>query len=557
LSSARATSWPSLSSSRYRRETIDHGEAVTVLTLAEAVGSTLGPKGRNVALDKKWGAPTITHDGVTVAKEIELEDPYENMGAQLLKEAATKTNDVAGDGTTTATVLAQAIVSEGMKNVAAGANPMLLKRGIETASEAVVAKIKELSREVKTREDIADVAAISSADMEIGNLIADVMDRVGKDGVITVEESKGLEFETEYVEGMQFDRGYISPYFVTNAETAEAALEDTYVLVHEKKISAASDLVPVLEKMVQAGRRSLLVVAEDVEGEALATLVLNKLRGVMNVVAVKAPAFGDRRKAMLQDIAILTGAQVITEDMGRKLETTQLSDLGEARRIVVTKEDTTIIEGKGDDVAIRGRIEQIKQEIETTTSDYDREKLQERLAKLAGGVAIIRVGAATEVELKEKKHRVEDALSAARAAVEEGMVAGGGVALINAIAALDDVKMELDDENTGAAIFRKALDVPMRGIFENAGLDASVFLAEVRRHQEESGDLNVGYDIMTSQFGNMFDLGIMDPTKVTRSAVENAASIAAMILSTEALITDIPEPPAPAAPQGPGGGMDY
>ncbi len=527
-------------------------------TLAAAVASTLGPKGRNVALDKKWGAPTITHDGVTVAKEIELEDPYENMGAQLLKEAATKTNDVAGDGTTTATVLAQAIVNEGMKNVAAGANPMLLKRGIEAASEALVAKIKELSREVNTREDIAHVAAISAADMEIGNLIADVMDRVGKDGVITVEESKGLEFETEYVEGMQFDRGYISPYFVTNAETAEAVLEDTYVLVHEKKISAASDLVPVLEKMVQGGRRNLLVIAEDIEGEALATLVLNKLRGVMNVVAIKAPAFGDRRKAMLQDIAILTGAQVITEDMGRKLETTQLSDLGEARRIVVTKEDTTVIEGKGNEVDIRGRIEQIKQEIENTTSDYDREKLQERLAKLAGGVAIIRVGAATEVELKEKKHRVEDALSAARAAVEEGMVAGGGVTLINAIEALDGVTLDLADEATGAAIFRKALETPMRGIFDNAGLDGSVFLADVRRQQKETGDVNVGYDIIGNQFGNMFELGIMDPTKVTRSAVENAASIAAMILSTEALITDIPEPPAPAPQGAPGaGGMDY
>jgi len=510
-------------------------------TLAEAVKATLGPKGRNVALDKKWGAPTITHDGVTVAKEIELEDPYENMGAQLLKEAAIKTNDVAGDGTTTATVLAQAIVNEGMKNVAAGANPMLLKRGIEVASEKVVEKLRELSRDVNTREDIAHVAAISAADMEIGNLIADVMDRVGKDGVITVEESKGLEFETEYVEGMQFDRGYISPYFITNADTGEAVIEDAYVLVHDKKISAATDLVPVLEKMVQSGRRNLLVVAEDVEGEALATLVLNKLRGVMNVVAVKAPAFGDRRKAMLQDIAVLTGGQVITEEMGRKLETTQLSDLGEARRVVCTKEDTTIIEGKGDPTQIKGRIEQIRQEIEATTSDYDREKLQERLAKLAGGVAIIRVGAATEVELKEKKHRVEDALSAARAAVEEGMVAGGGVALIDAMSALDDVKMELDDENTGVAIVRRALEAPMRGIFENAGLDGAVFQAEVRRRQEETGNQFLGYDIIQNKFGNMFELGIMDPTKVTRSAVENAASIAAMILTTEALITDVPE----------------
>ena len=521
--------------------------------LAEAVSATLGPKGRNVALDKKWGAPTITHDGVTVAKEIELEDPYENMGAQLLKEAATKTNDVAGDGTTTATVLAQAIVTEGLKNVAAGANPMLLKHGIEEGAQAVVARLKEGARDVSTRDDISHVAAISAGDRSIGELIADVMDRVGKDGVITVEESKGLEFETEYVEGMQFDRGYISPYFITAPESGEAVVEDAYVLVYDKKISAASDLVPVLEKMVQGGRRNLFIVAEDVEGEALATLVLNKLRGVMNVLAVKAPAFGDRRKAMLQDIAALTGAQVITEEMGRRLETTQLSDLGEARRIVANKDETTVIEGRGDEQEIRGRVEQIKQEIEATTSDYDREKLQERLAKLAGGVAIIRVGAATEVELKEKKHRVEDALSAARAAVEEGMVSGGGVALVNAIPALDTVKMELADEQTGVNILRKALEMPMRGIFENAGLDGAVYLAEVRRRQQDAGDAQLGYDIMANEFGNMYEMGIMDPTKVARSAVENAASIAAMILTTEALITDLPEPEAPAP--APGGGM--
>ncbi|NLD71260.1 MAG: chaperonin GroEL, partial [Chloroflexi bacterium] len=520
--------------------------------LAEAVSATLGPKGRNVALDKKWGAPTITHDGVTVAKEIELEDPYENMGAQLLKEAATKTNDVAGDGTTTATVLAQAIVTEGLKNVAAGANPMLLKHGIEEGAQAVVARLKEGARDVSTRDDISHVAAISAGDRSIGELIADVMDRVGKDGVITVEESKGLEFETEYVEGMQFDRGYISPYFITAPESGEAVVEDAYVLVYDKKISAASDLVPVLEKMVQGGRRNLFIVAEDVEGEALATLVLNKLRGVMNVLAVKAPAFGDRRKAMLQDIAALTGAQVITEEMGRRLETTQLSDLGEARRIVANKDETTVIEGRGDEAEIRGRVEQIKQEIEATTSDYDREKLQERLAKLAGGVAIIRVGAATEVELKEKKHRVEDALSAARAAVEEGMVSGGGVALVNAIPALDTVKMELADEQTGVNILRKALEMPMRGIFENAGLDGAVYLAEVRRRQQDAGDAQLGYDIMANEFGNMYEMGIMDPTKVARSAVENAASIAAMILTTEALITDLPEPEAPAP--APGGG---
>ena len=522
-------------------------------TLAKAVGSTLGPKGRNVALDKKWGAPTITHDGVTVAKEIELEDPYENMGAQLLKEAATKTNDIAGDGTTTATVLAQAIVNEGLKNVAAGANPMLIKHGIEAASQAVVKALREEARDVDTREDIANVAAISAADMEIGNLIADVMDRVGKDGVITVEESKGLEFETEYVEGMQFDRGYISPYFITNPDTGEAILEDAYVLVYDKKISVAADLVPVLEKMVQAGRRNLLVVAEDVDGEALATLVLNKLRGVMNVLAVKAPAFGDRRKEMLRDIAILTGGQVITEEMGRKLETTQLADLGQARRVVANKDDTTVIEGQGSEDEIRGRIEQIKAQIETTTSDYDREKLQERLAKLSGGVAIIRVGAATEVELKEKKHRVEDALSATRAAVEEGIVAGGGVALLNAVPALDDVKLAFADENTGVQIVRTALEMPMRGIVNNSGLDGAVAVAEIRRRQADSGDKAIGYNVVADEYVNMFEAGIIDPAKVTRSAVENAASIAAMILTTEALITDLPEKekPAPA-----GAGMD-
>ena len=523
--------------------------------LAAAVGSTLGPKGRNVALDKKWGAPTVTHDGVTVAKEIELEDPYENMGAQLLKEAATKTNDVAGDGTTTATVLAQAIVTEGLKNVAAGANPMLLQHGIQAAATAVVQAIRDGARSVDTREDIANVAAISAADMTIGSLIAEVMDRVGKDGVITVEESKGLEFETEYVEGMQFDRGYISPYFITNPEAGEAVLEDVYVLLHDKKISSAQDLVPLMEKLVQAGRRNLLVIAEDVEGEALATLVLNKLRGVMNVVAVKAPAFGDRRKEMLRDIAILTGGQVITEEMGRKLETAQLADLGEARRVVVNKDETTIIEGQGSEAEIKGRIEEIKAQMETTTSDYDREKLQERLAKLSGGVAIIRVGAATEVELKEKKHRVEDALSATRAAVEEGIVAGGGVTLVNAAAALDGVTMELPDEATGVEIVRRALTAPLKGIVENAGLDGAVVIAEIARRQREANDTAIGYDVMRDEYVDMFKAGIIDPAKVTRSAVENAASIAAMILSTEALITDIPEPepPMPAGGDGMGG----
>ena len=521
--------------------------------LADAVSATLGPKGRNVAIDKKWGAPTITHDGVTVAKEIELEDPYMNMGAQLLKEAATRTNDIAGDGTTTATVLAKAIVDEGMKNVAAGANPMLIKWGIEEATRKVVEAIKAQARDLDSKEEIADVAAISAHERQIGELIAEVMEKVGKDGVITVEESKGLAFETEYVEGMEFDRGYTSPYFITSPESMEAVVEDPYILVYDKKISAAQDLVPVLERLVQVGRRELVVIAEDIDGEALATLVLNKLRGTLNCVAVKAPGFGDRRKAMLQDVAVLTGATVISEETGRKLETTQISDLGSARRVVVTKDDTTIIEGKGDEEAIKGRIEQIKAQTETTTSDYDREKLQERLAKMAGGVAVIRVGAATEVELKEKKHRVEDALSATRAAVEEGIVPGGGVVLINAMSALDDVKMELSDAQTGVSIVRTSLEMPMRGIMRNAGLEGAVIVEGVRRQQAEKKDMNIGYDILQNEYVDMFERGIIDPAKVTRSAVENAASIAAMILTTEALITDVPakEPPMPA----PGGGM--
>jgi len=519
-------------------------------TLASAVGTTLGPKGRNVALDKKWGAPTITHDGVTVAKEIELEDPYENMGAQLLKEAATKTNDVAGDGTTTATVLAHNIITEGMKNVAAGANPMLLKRGIEKATQAIVESIKEQSIDLESKEEIANVASISAHDREIGELIAEVMDKVGKDGVITVEESKSLEFETEYVEGMQFDRGYISPYFITNPEAMEAILEEPYILIYDKKISAATDMVPILEKLVQVGKRELVVISEDVDGEALATLVLNKLRGMINCLAIKAPGFGDRRKAMLQDVAVLTGGQVITEEMGRKLETVTIADLGRADKIVSTKDDTTVVGGQGEDKDIKGRIEQIKAEIEKSTSDYDKEKLQERLAKLAGGVAIIRVGAGTEVELKEKKHRVEDALSATRAAVEEGIVPGGGVALINAVPALGTVKMELADEQTGASILRRALEEPMRGIVQNAGMDGAVVVETVRRLHEEKKDKNIGYDVMAQDYGDMVVKGIIDPAMVTRSAVENAASIAAMILTTEALITDIPEaePPMPAAP---------
>jgi chaperonin GroEL len=522
--------------------------------LANAVVTTMGPKGRNVALDKKWGAPTITHDGVTVAKEVELEDPFENMGAQLLKEAATKTNDIAGDGTTTATLLAHTIITEGMKNVAAGANAMLLKRGILAGTEAVVTAIAGSADELTSKEEIANVAAISAQDREIGELIADVMDKVGKDGVITVEESKGLEFETEYVEGMQFDRGYISPYFITSPESMESVIEEPHILIHDKKISAAQDLVPVLEKLVQKGARNLIVIAEDIDGEALATLVLNKLRGMLNCLAIKAPGFGDRRKAMLRDIATLTGGTVITEEEGRKLDSATIDDLGRADKVISTKDDTTIVGGHGEDAEIQGRMEQIKVEIDKSTSDYDREKLQERLAKLAGGVAIIRVGAATETELKEKKHRVEDALSAARAGVEEGMVPGGGVALINAISALDKVKMDYPDEQTGVGILRTALEMPMRKIAENAGQDGAVILDTVRRMQAEKKNNHVGYDVMTGEFTDMFEAGIIDPAKVTKGALSNAASIAAMILSTEALVTDIPEP-EPPAPAGPGGGM--
>jgi chaperonin GroEL len=525
---------------------------VGIDTMAQAVSTTLGPKGRNVALDKKWGAPTVTHDGVTVAKEIELEDPYENMGAQLLKEAATKTNDIAGDGTTTATVLAHALVTEGLKNVAAGANPMLLKRGIEKATAAVADAIRAMAIEINTKEEIASVASISAQDREIGELIAEVMDKVGKDGVITVEESKGLAFETEYVEGMQFDRGYISPYFITNPEAMEASLEEPYVLINEKKISAAQDIVPILEKLIQSGRRDLVIIAEDVDGEALATLVLNKLRGTFNVLAVKAPGFGDRRKAMLGDIAILTGGTVISEETGRKLETATLADLGRCDKVVSTKEETTVVGGHGSEEAIKGRINQIKAEIDISTSDYDKEKLQERLAKLAGGVAVIRVGAATEVELKEKKHRVEDALSATRAAVEEGIVPGGGVALINAMGVLDKVKTDYPDEQTAVNMLRRSLQEPMRGIARNAGMDGAVVVEEVRRLQKSKKSERIGYDVMTGEYQDMVKAGIIDPAKVTRGALENAASIAAMILTTEALITDIPkEEKAPAAPPMP------
>jgi chaperonin GroEL len=523
--------------------------------LASAVATTLGPKGRNVALDKKYGAPIITHDGVTVAKEIELKDPYENMGAQLLKEAATKTNDVAGDGTTTATVLAQSIVHEGLKNVAAGANPMLIKRGIELATDVVVGSIKAMSMPVVDKQEIGNVASISAADKQIGDLIAEVMEKVGKDGVVTVEESKGLEFETEYVEGMQFDRGFISAYFITNTEQMEAVIENPYVLTHDKKISAATDIVPLMEKLLQKGKRDLVVVAEDVDGEALATLVLNKLRGTFNLLAVKAPGFGDRRKAVLQDIAILTGGTVITEELGRKLDSVTIDDLGQAAKIQSDKDNTTIVEGKGDPQAIKGRIEQIKVEIENTTSDYDKEKLQERLAKLSGGVAIIRVGAATETELKEKKHRVEDALSATRAAVEEGIVPGGGVALINAITSLVGVKSKEPDIQTGITIMRRALEEPMRRIASNAGQEGAVVIDTVCRMAKEKENKNIGFNVMSGEYEDMVKSGIIDPAKVTRSAVENAASIAAMILTTDALITDVPEKNSNLAM--PPGGSEY
>jgi chaperonin GroEL len=523
-------------------------------TLANAVKTTLGPKGRNVALDKKYGAPTVTHDGVTVAKEIELDDQFANMGAQLLKQAATKTNDVAGDGTTTATVLAQAIVREGMRNVAAGANAMQLKRGIDLASDALIAEIQAKATPVKGKEEIAQVATISAADPAIGDLIAEVMEKVGKDGVITVEESKGLEFETEYTEGMQIDRGYLSPYFITNPERMDAEFEDPFILITDKKISAIADVLPTLEK-VAGVRAPLVIIAEDVDKEALATLVVNKLRGTLNVLAVKAPGFGDRRKEMLRDIAVLTGGQVVSEELGRRLDSVDIQDLGRARRVVSTKDDTTFIEGAGDPDTIKGRIEQIRAQIETTTSDYDREKLQERLAKLAGGVAVIKVGAATETELKEKKHRVEDALSATRAAVEEGIVPGGGVALINAIGSLDAVQAE-GDVQTGVNILRRALEEPLRIIAQNAGRDGGIAIELVRRAQGEQKNANVGYDVLADNYVDMVEAGIVDPAKVTRSAIENAASIAGMILTTEALISDKPE--KQAAPAMPGGmnGMD-
>ncbi len=515
--------------------------------LANAVRITLGPKGRNVVLEKKWGAPTITNDGVSIAKEIELEDPLERVGAELVKEVAKKTDDVAGDGTTTATVLAQAMVKEGLRNVAAGANPMSLKRGIEKAVDLAVEAIKNQAKDIETPDEIAHVAAISAGDSEIGQQIAEAMDKVGKDGVITVEESQTFGMELELVEGMRFDKGYISPYFITDAERMEAVLEDPYILLANSKISAVKDLLPVLEKVMQTGK-PLVVIAEDVEGEALATLVVNKIRGTFKSVAVKAPGFGDRRKAMLQDIAILTGGQVISEEVGLKLENVTLDLLGQARKIVVTKDDTTVVEGAGNPDDIKGRVNQIKNEIEKTDSDYDREKLQERLAKLAGGVAVIKVGAATEVELKEKKHRIEDAVQTTKAAVEEGIVPGGGVALLTAQAALDKVDLE-GDEATGAHIVRRALEEPIKQIATNAGLEGGVVVEKVR-----SLDSGWGLNADSGEYVDMFKAGVVDAAKVTRSALQNAASIAALFLTTEAVVADKPEKAAPAMPGGMGGG---
>ncbi len=514
--------------------------------LTDAVKVTLGPRGRPVALDKKFGPPTVLNDGVSIAKDIELPDPFENMGAQLVKEAATKTNDKCGDGTTTATVLSQAIITEGFKNIAAGADAMALKRGIEKGVAAMVDDLKKMAIPVTTKEQVAQVATISAADADIGNLIAEVMEKVGKDGVITVEESKGLQFETDYVEGMEFDRGFISPYFVTNPELMKCELEDPYILITDKKISAISELLPALEKILQVSK-NLVIIAEDIEGEALATLVVNKLRGTLNCLAVKAPGFGDRRKAMLEDIAILTGGKVISEEVGRKLDSVTVADLGRARKVVADKDNTTIVEGKGSDEAIKARIKQIKAQIDETTSDYDKEKLQERLAKLAGGVAVIKVGAATEVELKEKKHRVEDALSATRSAVEEGILPGGGVALLNVSHVLDKVKAD-GDENTGVSILRKSVEEPLRWIVINAGEEGSVVVDKVKRSKK-----GVGFDALKGDYGDMVAKGIIDPLKVTRTALENAASIATMILTTESLVTDIPEkektPPMPPMPE--------
>ena len=520
--------------------------------LADTVKITLGPKGRNVVLDKKYGAPLITNDGVSIAKEVELPDPFENMGAQLVKEVSTKTNDVAGDGTTTATLLAQAMIHEGLKNLAAGANPIVVKKGMSKAVEAAVAEVKKQAKKVNGSSDIARVGAVSSGDEEIGKLIADAMEKVSADGVITIEESKTAETYSEVVEGMQFDRGYITPYMVTDTEKMEAVIDDAYILITDKKISVISDILPILEQLVQSGKK-LVIIAEDVEGEALNTLIVNRLRGTLNVVCVKAPGFGDRRKEMLQDIAVLTGGTVVSEEVGLELKTATIDMLGRARQVKVTKENTTIVDGAGDATAIKDRVAQIRSQIANTTSDYDKEKLQERLAKMAGGVAVIKVGAATETEMKEKKLRIEDALNATRAAVEEGVVAGGGTIFVNIIPAVEALLDSVDgDEKTGVQIIAKALEAPIRQIAANAGLDGSVILEKVRN----SGKLGYGFDAYKEEYCDMVAAGIIDPAKVTRSALENAASVSAMVLTTESLVADKPEPPAPAAPADPGmGGM--
>ncbi len=520
--------------------------------LAKSVKVTLGPKGRNVVLDKTFGPPQVCSDGVTIAKEIELPDAFENMGAQLLKEAATKTNDAAGDGTTTSVVLAQAIINDGFKNVTAGRNPMAIKRGIERAVQAITEELHSMSQPVETRERIGQVASLSAHEEAIGDTIAEAMEKVGKDGVITVEESRGLSDDIEYVEGMQIDRGYISPYFITNSDRMESALEDPTILITDKKISAVADMLPALEKLLQLGKKNVVIIAEDVDGEALATLVVNKLRGTLNALAVKAPGFGDRRKAMLEDIAILTGGTVISEDMGKKLDSATLEDFGQCRRVSCTKDETTIVEGRGSEDAIQGRINQIKAQIEDTTSEFDREKLQERMAKLSGGVAVIKVGAATELELKERKARVEDALSATRSAVEEGIVPGGGVALVRAQRALGGLTDLTDDESVGVSIISRSLEQPLRLIVENSGFEGSVVLNDVKQQADD-----YGFDADVGEYGPMLDRGIVDPTKVTRSALQNAASVAAMVLTTESMITEIPQekPAMPGMP--PGGGMDF
>ncbi len=520
--------------------------------LANAVKVTLGPRGRNVALDKKWGPPTITHDGVTVAKEIELEDPFQNMGAQMVKVAATKTNDVVGDGTTTAVVLAQAMVHDGLRHLAAGGNPIQIKRGIDKATDAVVAELKGIATPVKGHDDIAQIASISANDQEIGTMLAEAMDKVGKDGVITIEEGKGLKIDIEYTEGMQFDRGYISPYFISNPERMEAEIEEARILITDKKISAVSDIVPLLETLVQGGNRSLVIIAEDVDGEALATLVVNKLRGILNVLAVKAPGFGDRRKEMLRDIAVLTGGQVISDELGKKIENVALTDLGKARRVVANKDNTTLVGGEGTKSDVEGRVAQIKAQIDETTSDYDREKLQERLAKLSGGVAVFKVGAATEVEMKHRKSRVEDALAATRAAIEEGVVPGGGSALLYASKGIDGLSLS-GDEAFGASIVKRAITEPVRQLASNAGLEPGVVVEQVRIQQGEKG-ANLGFDVLSESYVDMIGQGIIDPAKVARTALENAASVAGMILTSEAMITDVKED-HPAPPMG--GGHDH